>query len=85
MTLTSEQARRMGRIGGHRVHALHDSRDITAAARAASTTKLNARLLAEIDPDNKLSEVERAKRLKHARSAHFIQIRRGGKRKAATS
>ena len=70
-----------GRVGGFRTHALHDSREITAPARKASETKLNARLLAEIDPGHVLPESERQVRLRRARRAHFtsLALRRGRK------
>ncbi len=63
-----------GRIGAHRTHALHDPVETTASARVASATALDGRLLAEIDPEGLLTEEERAKRLQHARKAHFAQL-----------
>lgn len=69
----ADMARR-GRIGAHRLHATHDARETTASARAAARTALDRRLLAEIDPDAALPEVERARRLGHARKAHFQRL-----------
>ncbi len=63
-----------GRIGAHRLHALYDSREITAPARAAARTLLDRRLLTEIDPGGALPEAERARRLGHARKAHFAKL-----------
>ena len=63
-----------GRIGAHRLHATHDPRETTAAARAAARTALDERLLAEIDPEHTLPEAERARRLQHARKAHFAAL-----------
>ncbi len=73
-TLDPERAALLGRIGAHRLHATHDSAEITKAAREASATALDARLLAEIDPDGALSEAERLRRLAHARRAHFARL-----------
>ena len=63
-----------GRVGAHRLHSLYDSRDLTAKARAAGRKSLDARLLAEIDPENTLPEAERERRLWHARKAHFSAL-----------
>lgn len=62
------------RIAAHSLHAHHDSTALTAPARKAATEKLNERLLFEIDPDNTLSEAQRARRLVHARKAHFGRL-----------
>ena len=74
MGLDSKRASLIGTIGAHRVHALHDSKELTKNGRAASQSALNERLLDEIDPARELPDEERAKRLKHARSAHFRQL-----------
>jgi len=58
------------RIGAHSLHAQHDSREITAAARA----KFLARFVDEVDPDRVLPEVERLRRAEHARSAYFTRL-----------
>lgn len=57
-----------GRIGAYRLHATHDPRETTAAARAAFL----GRFLAEIDPD--LPEPERLRRAASARKAYFAQL-----------
>ena len=77
----------VARIGAHSLHAQHDSRELTAPARKAAAAKLNARLLAEIDPNNELSDKERARRLDHARKAHFsrLALARGGKGRRSRS
>lgn len=62
------------RIGAHALHATHDPRQTTAAARAASRSALDRRLLDLIDPDGTLAPAERARRLEHARGAHFGQL-----------
>ena len=63
-----------GRIGAHVLHSRHDSLITTAAARRAAATTLRLKLLAEIDPDGALERVEREKRLRHARAAHFQRL-----------
>ena len=62
------------RIGAHSLHAQRDSRETTAPGRKAAADKLNARLLAEIDPDSILPLDERARRLEHARRAYFCSL-----------
>jgi hypothetical protein len=64
-----------GRIGAHVLHSRVDPLAITAAARRASGTKLDAQLLAEIDAASPgLPEAERQRRLQHARRAHFSRL-----------
>jgi hypothetical protein len=76
-------------LGAHSLHAKYDSSELTKAARSAAHHNLNQRLLAEVYPDGRLPESERARRLEHARSAHFKRLalasakkrrRRGAKR-----
>ncbi len=67
-----EEMARRGRIGAHRLHALHDSRELTAPARAAFL----ARFEREVDPSGVLPEEERRRRADHARKAHFSQLAR---------
>ena len=62
------------RIGAHSLHAKYDPRVTSAPGRQAAADKLNAKLLAEIDPDGILSETERARRLHHARRAYFSRL-----------
>jgi hypothetical protein len=69
----AEQARR-GRVGGLKTAYLHDTRETTANARAASAASLRERLLREIDPENRLPQDQREVRLARARRAHFIQL-----------
>ena len=63
---------RRGRIGAHRLHALHDSKALTAPARAAFLAKFER----EVDPDGALPEAERGRRAEHARKAHFARLAR---------
>lgn len=65
---------RRGRVGGLRTAALHDSRELTGKARAASAASLRERLLREVDPDGLLSEADREVRLARARRAHFTLL-----------
>lgn len=68
--LTSERARLLGRIGAHRLHATHDSCDVTEPARA----KFLARFEGEVDPQGELPVEERLRRADHARRAHFLRL-----------
>jgi hypothetical protein len=52
------------------MHARHDARETTTAARAAFW----ARFEAEVDPDRSLSPEERRRRAEHARSAYFTRL-----------
>ena len=61
-----------GRIGAHRLHAMHDARETTAKARE---TFLN-RFEREVDPDGTLSPEERRRRAEHAKKAHFARLAR---------
>ena len=67
-----EEMARRGRIGAHRLHAMYDSRELTAAGRAAFL----ARFEREVDPDGSLPEAERQRRAEHARKAHFARLAR---------
>ena len=69
----SEMALR-GRIGAYSLHAKHDTHVVSAPGRRAAENALNTRLLAEIDPEGKLSDSERERRLGHARAAHFSRL-----------
>ena len=60
----------VGRIGAHALHATHDSRELTAAARA----KFDMRFIDQVDPDRTLPEAERLRRAEHARSAYFTGL-----------
>jgi hypothetical protein len=68
--LTPSERSLRSRIAAHRLHATHDSRELTAAGRAAFL----ARFEDEVDPDRLLSPTERARRAKHARAAYFAEL-----------
>lgn len=58
------------RYAAHRLHATHDSRELTKAGRAAFLAKFEA----EVDPDGTLPEAERKRRAEHARKAYFTKL-----------
>jgi len=60
----------MGRIGAYRLHATHDSRELTAPARAA----FRARFVDEVDPELTLTEPERLRRADAAMRAHMATL-----------
>ncbi len=68
---TSERALR-GRIGAHLLHATHDSRRLTARARAAFLGSFER----QVDPDGSLPADERRRRAAHARAAYFARLAR---------
>jgi len=68
--LVPSDASLRGRIGAYALHASHDSREITAPARAAFL----ARFERDVDPDGKLPDEERKRRAGHARKAHFARL-----------
>lgn len=72
--MPDKQRRNIARIGGLRLHALHDTNVISAPGRKAAADSLDARLLADIDPDGSLPPDERARRLALARKAHFTLL-----------
>ncbi len=60
----------VGRIGAHSLHARHDPRQTTAAARAAFLSGFER----EADPDGVLPPTERERRAQHLRKAHFARL-----------
>ena len=61
-----------GRIGAHMLHATHDSRRLTARARATFLASFER----QVDPDDSLPADERRRRAAHARAAHFAGLAR---------
>jgi hypothetical protein len=59
-----------GRMGAHKLHAMHDSRQLTAPGRRAFLERFER----EVDPDGLLTPVERARRASHARKAYFAGL-----------
>jgi hypothetical protein len=68
--LTPEQRSLRARIAAHVMHAQHDSRQTSAAGRAAFLQ----RFIDEVDPDRTLSEQERLRCAEHAKSAYFSRL-----------
>lgn len=69
-SLTPEQRSLRARIAAHAMHAKNDTRETTAAGRAA----FMARFENEVDPDRVLPEAERARRAAQARKAYFAAL-----------
>lgn len=61
-----------GRIGAHLLHAMHDSRRLTARARAAFMEGFER----AVDPEGGLPADERRRRAAHARAAYFARLAR---------
>ncbi len=70
MTLSPASRSLRARIGAYALHAKHDARETTAAARAAAL----ARFEREVDPDGKLAPAERARRAEFAKRAFFTKL-----------
>ncbi len=68
--MTPEQRSMRSRIGAHRLHATHDPRETTAAARKAFLDRFEI----EVDPEGVLPEDERQRRAGHARKAYFTKL-----------
>lgn len=73
MTLSSEEAAQIGRIGAHVRWSRETDR---AAATAPATAGFMARFEREVDPDGVLDPRERAIRADHARKAHMARLSR---------
>lgn len=59
-----------GRLGAYSLHATHDPRETTAAARSA----FMGRFYRDVDPEGNLPEEERSRRAEAARKAHFTRL-----------
>lgn len=68
--LTLAEASLRGRLGAHVLHATHDSRAITAKARAAFLGRFEQ----QVDPAGALPPDERRRRADHLRKAHFARL-----------
>ncbi|MFN0071385.1 MAG: hypothetical protein ACKVVP_07855 [Chloroflexota bacterium] len=85
-SLNPREASLRGRIGAYALHATHDPRETTRAAREQFLSKFER----EVDPDGVLPEPERLRRAEAAKKAHFARLalasarkRSQGKKKAA--
>ena len=68
--LSPSQRSQRARLAAYQLHATHDSREITAAARTAFL----ARFVEQVDPDRVLPEKERQRRVNCARKAYFTKL-----------
>jgi hypothetical protein len=68
--LTPKQRSTRARIGARHLHATHDSKLLTEAARE----KFLGRFVDEVDPDRLLPEQERLRRAEHAKRAYFAKL-----------
>lgn len=68
--LSPSEAALRGRIGAYSLHATHDPRETTRAARE----KFLSRFLDEVDPDRQLPDDERLRRAESARKAYFARL-----------
>jgi hypothetical protein len=59
-----------GKIGGHRLHATHDSGEIAARARRGFLHRFEV----EVDPDCLLHEAERQRRAEQAKKAYMAAL-----------
>lgn len=70
MSLTSSQRSLRARLGAHALHATHDARETTRAARATFLGRFER----EVDPAGELAPDERRRRAESARRAHFARL-----------
>jgi hypothetical protein len=68
--LTPAERSLRARAAAHQLHAKHDSREITANARAAFLDRFEK----EVDPEGVLPEAERRRRAEHAKKAYFAGL-----------
>lgn len=80
MALSSRSLQSLGgTIGAFRLHATHDPRETTRAARHAFLNKFER----DVDPDGRLPIAERTRRAAAARSAHFARMALASAKKRA--
>src|SRR3712207_5631457 len=72
ITIDPDEMALRGRIGAHVVHRRYDSRELTAAGRAAFVSKFED----EVDPGRVLPDAERQRGAEHAGRAHFAKLAR---------
>jgi hypothetical protein len=68
--LDTEEMSRRGRLGALKLHATHDPRETTAAARRA----FRGRFEKQVDPDGVLPEAERLRRAEYARRDFYTRM-----------
>ncbi len=69
-TLTPSEKSQRARMGGYAVAAKYDTKALTQPARAARDQKF----IDEVDPDGKLPQEERDRRVEAARTAYFTKL-----------
>lgn len=69
-SLTPSERVMRARMAAYTLHARHDPRETTKAARSA----FNQRFLDEVDPERRLPERERLRRADAARRAYFTRL-----------
>lgn len=72
--LTPEERVRQARYAAHCLHGSRDSRELTAAARAASPASLDYFLRRVDEAEPGLPDEERERRAEHLRKAWFIRL-----------
>lgn len=70
LLVSRTEASLRGKIGAYRLHATHDSREITAPARRAFLSRFER----EVDPQGTLAPEERARRAEMAKKAYFTRL-----------
>ena len=70
MPLTPSERSLRARIGGHAVHAAHDSNELTENARAEFLRGFEV----EVDPEGALTDEERRRRAGHTLRAHMAKL-----------
>jgi hypothetical protein len=68
--LTPEERTLRARAAAHAMHAAHDPRETTQAAREAFHRSFEE----QVDPDGTLPPEERARRVEHARKAFYARL-----------
>lgn len=75
MALTPQERSDRNRIGAHVLHGRHDSRRLTAPARAAFDAGFEKKVREQAEADGeKLSAEEVARRAGHLKKAHFYRM-----------
>lgn len=68
--LTPSERSMRARIAAHSLHAMYDSRELTAPARQAFRDSFERK----VDPEGVLDPQERRRRADHARKAHYTAM-----------
>jgi hypothetical protein len=68
--MSPEERSLQARVAAHVLHSRRDSRETTAAARAAFDDQFTR----DVDPDGVLDPVERERRKRHAKAAYYARL-----------